>query len=188
MSNKRVKLSEILERSFTAETMDKLKTSMMLIREKVKEHRNEVKQCPCCSQPIDDVVTQYPKEVVLEVLGMSMEFVRLTQRYEFDLKELQKVVGRQLSHTAYCNINHFVRFGGIMFRPKNPKTGEPYKSGHYGINMDRAREFFKGIRNAPVRIVRNRFTDEKEYTKVSIHDFPSVKQFINEDGEYNPYA
>lgn len=183
-----MKLSNILAREYDPEALNKIRQAFLVVKRYTQAFRNELEYCPCCKAPIADVPTQYPKEIVLEILGMAMAYVRITGKYEFTLPELQKATGRQLSHTAYCNINHFVRFGGIMYRPIDPKTGEPYKSGHFGINMERAREFFQGKRQAPVKVIRNRFTNEKEYTKISVGEFPSIKQFIDEDGNYNPYS
>jgi len=181
-------ISTYLGRQYTNEALGVMRAGLVAIRKALIEHRNEVMYCQCCESEVWDVVTSYPKESVLEILGMAMMYSRKTGAHEFTLKELQDVVGRKLSHTAYANINHFVRFGGIMYRPLDPKTGAPYKSGHFGINIERARAFFKGAYQAPIQEVRNRLTDERTYTKASIKDFPSIASFIDEEGNYNPFT
>lgn len=188
MAKNNTKLSHILAKKVSPEQLEELKSAMTLIKDATREYRNVIGYCPCCDAKIDDVITSYPKEVVLEVLGMAMLYYRVTGKHEFSLKELQEKTSKRLSHTAYCNINHFCRFGGIMYRPIDPKTDKPYKSSHFGINIERAQEFFRGERKAPVKIVSNRFTGENVTTDITVKDFPSITKFIDEDGFYDPYT
>lgn len=183
-----MKLSTILKRECTPEEFEQIRWAMSVVKKVTQEHRNELDGCSICNRPIEDVQTQYPKEVVLEILGIAMLYVRITGEHEFTVADLQKKTGKQLTHTAYCNINHFVRFGGIMYRPIDPETGEKYKSSHFGINMQRAREFFRGERPCPIKIMHNRFTNESTHTNVMIGDFPHMIDLIDDEGNYNPYA
>ncbi len=75
-----------------------------------------------------------------------------------------------------------MRFGGIVYKPK--VDGKACKA-FFGINMIRAKEFFKGDRQIPVQITLNQITGEIiESRYVSVGEFPSLKELLK-DGLYN---
>lgn len=139
--------------------------------------------CPCCSQLIGEVITSYSDSTSVHTLYKLVRYCRQNRVHEFksgDVKDL-------LDHTQYANMNHLDRFGGIVYRPINPKTGNPYKSTYYGINLERADEFFRNERKAPVQIVSNRITGERiASTEKLMKDFPGMGEYLDADGGYDP--
>lgn len=139
--------------------------------------------CPCCTQPIGEVITSYTDSTSIRTLYKLVAWCRENKVHEFKSSDVKHL----LDHTQYANMNHLDRFGGIVYRPQNPKTGKPYQSTYYGINMERAREFFRNERPAPVQLVTNRITGERiASTDKLMRDFPGMGEFLDGDGMYDP--
>lgn len=139
--------------------------------------------CPCCTQKIGEVITSYNDVTAVQTLYKLVKWCSENETNEFKTSDVKHL----LDHTQYANLNHLDRFGGIVYRPINPKTDTPYKSTYYGINLTRAHEFFRNERKAPVQIVSNRITGERvASTEKLLRDFPGIGEFLDEDQMYDP--
>lgn len=162
---------------------EKLFNAVIEARELLDRFANELGFCPCCDQSVDDVKTDYTDATSVHALYKLLKWCIRHQCHEFKSSDVKHL----LDHTQYANLNHLDRFGGIVYRPKNPKTGKQYKSTYYGINIQRAEEFFRNERPAPVQIITKRLTGERiASTEKLLRDFPSIGEFLDADGNYNP--
>ena len=145
--------------------------------------RNTLQYCPCCDNPVDDTITSFTDTVAVEALYKLWQWCKEKGVHEFDSSEVRHL----LDHNQYANLNHLDRFAGIVYRPQDPKTGKSFKAKYYGINFERAKEFFENKRPAPVQIVANRLTGERTAsTEKLLKDFPGMAEFMGDDGIYNP--
>lgn len=152
-------------------------------RNVLDEKRNDLKYCPCCDQPIADVKTDYSDATSVLTLWRIAAWCRGKTRHEFSASDVKHL----LDHTQYANLNHLDRFGGIIYRPIDPKTKKPYRSRYYGINLQRADEFFRNERPAPTQIVTNRLTGERlASTEKLMRDFPGMGEYLDAEGNYQP--
>lgn len=148
-----------------------------------KDIAQRLGNCPCCTQKIGEVITSYNDVTAVQTLYILVKWCSEHEVHEFKTGDVKHL----LDHTQYANLNHLDRFGGIVYRPNNPKTGKPYRSTYYGINLTRAHEFFRNERKAPVQIVTNRITGERvASTEKLIRDFPGIGEFLDDDGSYDP--
>lgn len=162
---------------------ERLLVALKVAAKMVIEWRNTLKYCPTCDQPINDVKTDYTDATSIKTLYALYAWCKERGRHEFE----SSMVKHLLDHTQYANLNHLDRFGGIMYRPIDPKTKKPYRSKFYGINMSRAREFFANERAAPVQIITNRLTGERvASTEKLMRDFPGMEEFLDDRGFYDP--
>lgn len=142
------------------------------------EKRNEIGECPCCGQNIMDRKVSLYKELV-NALYRVYCWCGEKGIHEFEMKQIKNMLGKN----EYARFGDLVRFGGIVYRPKI--DGEKRKA-VYGINMERAREFFSGGRTIPVQIVLNQITNEIiSQTECYYHEFPSLLAFIKENGLFD---
>lgn len=178
-------IQKFVDRCWPGESdrVTKLWNSLMNLRIIIAEDRNAIKNCPVCDQLIDDVKTSYSIHTAVDVLYKLVQWCRANGRHEFDVAEVKGF----LDHTQYANVNHLDRFAGIVYRPMNPETSEPYKGKFFGINLQRADEFFRNERAAPVQIVTNRLTGERvAVTQKYLKDFPQFQEFLDDRGAYDP--
>jgi hypothetical protein len=172
-----------MNRLLRMSTKEESKAIIPALRKAVMEKRNELKHCPFCSNPIADTTTSFTDHTAVRVLWELARWCRSKGRHEFDVSEVKDL----LDKTQYANLNHLDRFAGIVYRPINPKTRKPYTSKWYGIHTQRADEFFRRERKAPIQITYNRFTGERmAVTEGYVNEFPKIKEFLDADGSYDP--
>lgn len=136
------------------------------------EQRNKVGICPCCHQNIKDrEVTLY--KALINDLYKVYRWCGENKRHEFDMKDIRQL----LTRNSYARFGDLVWFGGIVY-----KQGKS----HYGINMGRAKEFFKGERTIPGSITINQLTNSIESRKpVHISEIKNLRELINSEGLYD---
>ena len=142
-------------------------------------YRNEIKNCPVCGQNVADRKVTLYRELI-EALYEIYKWCGKNKRHEFSTKEIRHL----LSRNNYARFGDLIRFGGIVYKPKNA-AGETSKA-HFGINMARAKEFFAGAREIPVQITLNQITNEIIEAKyVKINDFPKLNELLTKEGLYD---
>lgn len=155
-------------------------TSAMLqqLKDFVFQKRNSIKSCPCCNGNIQDRKLALYKELI-DSLYQVYVWCGKNRRHEFEMHDIKFMLGKN----EYARFGDLVRFGGLVYKPK--EEGKSRKA-FYGINMTRAKEFFKGERDIPVQITLNQINDEIiDQTRCFVHDFPSLKTFIGQNGLYD---
>lgn len=144
----------------------------------VHENRNEIGACPVCHSNIKDRKITIFKSLI-DSLYKIYCWCGEKRIHEFEMKDVRHF----LDHSGYSCFNNLVRFGGIVYRPD--LDGAP-NAGKYGINMGRARAFFKGEYKIPVQIVIDQITNERiAATYISIHDVPELYTLLNRHGLYD---
>lgn len=143
------------------------------------ECRNSVGNCPLCGQNIKDRTVTLFRELI-DALYEVYKWCGEKRTHEFKMKDIRHLLGRN----EYARFGDFVRFGGIIYKPKND-DGESEKAS-YGINMARAKQFFAGQYQIPIQITLNQITNEIIDAKyVTVADFPNLVQLITEQGLYD---
>ncbi len=148
------------------------------IKQKVHDRRNELKRCPFCNSCIEDRKIAVYKGLI-DSLYKIYEWCGKNQKHEFETKEIRHLLGRN----EYARFGDLVRFGGIIYKPK--EDGKSRKA-FFGINMERAKEFFEGKRTIPVQITINQITGELiDQIPCHVSEFPALSKFIKENGLYD---
>lgn len=153
------------------------KEEMDALKIRITARRNELKDCPCCGSNIQDRKVALYKGMI-DALYKIYIWCGKNDRHEFQMHEVRDFLGKN----EYARLGDFTRFGGIVYRPKV----EGKKKGHYGINMERAKEFFHGTRMIPVQITLNQITNEIiDQTDAYWYEFPSLVELMKEKGQYD---
>ncbi len=156
-----------------------MKPENEILKQKVHDHRNELKRCPFCNSGIEDrKITLY--KGFIDALYKVYIYCGQHRTYRFEMKEIKHLLGKN----EYARFGDIVRFGGIVYKPKE-EDGHTRKA-VYGMNMDRAKQFFEGTYQIPVQITIDQITGEKiDETLCSVDDFPSLVSLLREDGLYD---
>lgn len=144
------------------------------------DFRAQTKSCPMCGQSVEDrVITIY--EDLIDQLYKIYCWCGENKKHEFTTKEIRHL----LNHNGYARFGDFVKCsGGILYRPEDD-AGNTTK-GTYGLNMARAKAFFRGEREMPMQVSLNQLTNEKTILKTAkIGDFPKLTVLLNEKGLYD---
>lgn len=150
------------------------------IKEKqfIRDHRNEMERCPYCNGSIKDRKVALYKGLI-DALYRVYVWCGKNKKHEFYTKEIKELLGKN----EYNRFGDLVRFGGIVYKPK--KYGKSAKAS-FGINMIRAKEFFKGERDIPLQIVLDQISGEIiSEVRGKVGDFPELSAFINQNGLYD---
>ena len=142
--------------------------------------RNKLKRCPVCNHNVADRKVTLYRELI-SALYEVYKWCGQKECHEFMTKDIKHL----LSKNNYARFGDLVRFGGIVYKPKDKESGESRKA-LFGLNMARAKEFFRGERKIPVQITINPITKEivdSEY--VTIGEFPSLVELLDKDGIYD---
>ena len=146
-----------------------------------QEARNTIKECPICGSNIQDRNVSLYKGLITALHAVYC-WLGEKQRHEFEMKEIKHLLGKN----EYARFGDLVRFGGVVYKTKDD-NGKKRKA-MYGMNMQRAKDFFKGERQIPVQITINQITNEIEDSKyITVNDFPELQTMLNEDGLYKNY-
>lgn len=152
------------------------------LKAKILAERNELKKCPFCTSHIADRRVVFYQEFI-DALYKVYCWCGKHEKHEFHTKEVRHM----FSKNSYARFGDFVRCGGIIYRPKNAKGQS--KKALYGMNMTRAREFFRGERDIPVQIILNQITGEiVSEVRGKIGDFPDLKNMLDREGLYDDKA
>jgi len=159
------------EQKIMAEFRDKL-----LVDEKLRE---KTATCPVCYSNIKDRKIALYAELI-DALYEVYKWCGQFKRHEFETKEIKHLLGKN----EYARFGDLVRFGGIVYKPRN--ADDKTRKGWFGINMQRAKEFFAGEREIPIQININQLNKEvidKRYIKIG--DFPKLATMLKDHGLYD---
>lgn len=147
-------------------------------KEYIHTKRNILETCPYCNGSIKDRKIALYKGLI-DSLYQIYCWCGKNRKHEFHTKDIRHLLG-QINYTRFGD---FVRFGGILYKPKI--NGKSVKA-LYGINMARAKEFFAGQRTIPLQITLDQITGEIiEETRGKVSDFPELYQLLKKDGMYD---
>lgn len=131
-----------------------------------------MERCPVCGQVVSSREIALYRGLIIALWRVYC-FVKEKGKYTFTRKEVKHL---------FKNENDTARFGDLVFF-----GGLLWKSGkaHYGLNMDRCRDFFANELAIPTRIWKNPKTNEitKEDYK-TLNQIPTILEKLNEEGFY----
>lgn len=163
-----------------ASTIAAVKAAMPNIRAYVHKHRNELQYCPFCDRKISDREESLYAELIADLYKVY-RWCGEHKRHEFGMKDIRHLLSK-VNYTRFGNLDHY---GGIVYKPK----AEGQDKGVFGINMERAKEFFEGKRDIPLRRTVSLITGETiAEVRGFIKDIPPLVEFIDENGQYDPDA
>lgn len=168
------------EKLHNASTKEEVKNSLGGIKKWIHEHRNELGYCPMCNAHIEDRTESIYAELIASLYRV-MRWCEQKGRHEFKMTDIRHLLG-QINYTRFGNLVHY---GGVVYPIKN-EDGKRMR-GHFGLNMERAREVFANERAFPLAKTYDMITGECiAETCVFVKDIPALKQFIDESGQYHP--
>ncbi len=136
-------------------------------------------RCSQCGHIIDERAMQINTSLVL-ALKQVVRWCIEKSKHEFKMSEIRDVIGP----VAYSKFADWVYFGGILYRPL--VEGKTVK-GLYGLNMQRAVQFFRGEYQIPKKIWRNPVTRELRHEDLAtIRQLPKLIEFLDENLNYVP--
>jgi len=165
-------------------TLDKYKERMrgseryIMEKRMIHEHRNDIGRCPYCNANIKDRKVALYRELI-NALYRIYCWCGQERRHEFEMKDVKHLLGKN----EYARFGDLVRFGGIVYKPKNDGKSE---KALYGINMARAKQFFRGERDIPLQITLDQISGEIiDEIRGKVYDFPDLISLLNEKGMYD---
>jgi len=144
------------------------------------EMRAKTKQCPICRSNVKDRAISVYKELI-EALYEVYKYCGKHRKHEFEMKDIKSLLGKN----EYARFGDLVRFGGIVYKPKDADGNS--RKAWYGLNMKRARAFFAGEYDIPAQIKINQITDEtiEKSERLKIGHFENLKYFLDNYGLYD---
>jgi hypothetical protein len=135
-----------------------------------KEH--VIERCPTCGHTVSDREISLYSGMV-RALWLVYKWCLGKNRYEFTRKDIKHLFKNE-NDTA--RFGDWVMFGGLIYK---------LKKGSYGLNLERAEQFFAGRYRIPLRLLKNSATGNlSKLEEGTIKDIPTILKFLNEDGEY----
>ena len=139
------------------------------------EFRNRIGHCQLCGQNIKDRSMTLFKELI-DALYDIYCWCGKNKKHEFKRGEVEHLLR---GNNNYARFGDLVWFGGLVYKPDHKKA-------HWGLNMQRCREFFRGQREIPVQVTINQLTNEIVAKKmVKIGDFPRLQDLLDKNGVYD---
>ena len=137
-------------------------------------------RCPECGHIIDKREINMFKGLAT-ALWQVYKWCKEKGRHEFKMNEVRDMLGRN----EYARFGDWVLFGGLVY--KNSKA-------HYGLNMERCAEFFKGTLQIPLSLwkdpITGKVSEKGEYG--TIHEIKGLITFLDDDylyqAQYKPRA
>ncbi len=150
-------------------------------RQTLLENRNECGKCPLCNGTVSDLPISIYAELAAQ-LYVVYRWCGEHQRHQFQMKDIRHL----LDKNGYTRFASLIRCSnGILYRPGD-EDGENLPKGHYGINMGRARAFFRRERTIHLSIMVNQITGEKTVVRdVYVDQIPPLKAMLDKDGLYD---
>jgi hypothetical protein len=131
-----------------------------------------IEKCPTCGQSVNTRQISLFKELIIGLLRV-WAWCNQNDRHEFTRKEVKHLFK---SENISARFGDLVYFGGLVY-----KQGK----GNYGLNMERMSQFVAGRYAIPTVVCKNPLTKEITHgEKKTINDIPSLKKFLDENGEY----
>lgn len=164
-----------------AATKKEVKESIPKIRSYVHKERNKLEYCPFCERRIADREESLYRELIVD-LAKVYRWCGEHKRHEFEMSDIRHLLSK-VNYTRFGNLDHY---GGIVYKPD--KTG-PKNKGDFGIHMARAKEFFEGTRDIPIKRTVSLITGQTiAEVRGYVFDIPRLVDFLDENGIYDPKA
>lgn len=140
--------------------------------------REKLGFCPVCNSNIKNRPVAIYGELVRTLVRVYLWTLDKGCK-TFEMKEVKSLMGKN----EYARFGDLVRFGGILYRPKQ-ENGKTRKA-LYGINNARMQKFIDGEIAIPMQIVINQINNQKTVQRESkIGEFPELQDLLDKNGLY----
>lgn len=150
-----------------------------MTKDEVEKNRNTLKKCPCCNGNIQDrTIALYTG--LIKALYEVCKWCQTNKKHEFEMNEIKHLLGKN----EYARFGDLVRFGGLIYKKEKAS---------YGVNIERAREFFSGMSEIPLYLTINQITGQIVDKKMGkIGEVKNLASWISSenklyDSKKNPY-
>jgi len=113
-----------------------------------------------------------------ETLWNILQWCEEKNRHEFTKQEVKHLITNDV---VSANFAYWRWFGGLVYNPDDV-------AGHYGLNMQRCRDFFAGKIKIPIRISKHPLKQGEEAIHVEeysyIHKIPKLWSFLDKNKNY----
>lgn len=135
------------------------------------------KTCPTCGQSVNEREINLFKGMVID-LWKVLRWCEENNKFTFHKKDIEHL----LSKSVQANFAYWRWFGGLLYNPDDI-------AGHYGINRERADDFFSGNLEIPMTLYRNPLGKNlgeslRKGKYGTIRDVPNLTKFLDEDENY----
>jgi hypothetical protein len=133
----------------------------------------EIERCPTCGSIVSRREIALYRGLIV-ALYRVYEYVSLRgEGYRFTRKEIKHLLKSENDSARFGDL---IFFGGLVF-----KEGKA----HYGLNMERCREFFRNNLAIPTKIWKDPITNELEKTDYrKLRQIPSILEKLDAEGFY----
>ena len=136
---------------------------------------NNKETCPCCGQVVNK------REVTL-YSGMVRALIRVF--YWCSENKVHEFKRRDIKHLFKGVDNEIARWGDWKYFG-NGMVYKPEGKGSWGLHMGRVREFLRGERTVPTKVLIDRMNKQKEYLDhKTIKEIPDLSEFLDEANQY----
>lgn len=133
---------------------------------------NNKRSCPYCGQSINERQISLFKGMV-EALHEVFMWCQEKNIHEFSRKEIKHLLK---SDNQIARFGDWVMFGGLVYKRSK---------GHYGLNIEKTTDFFKGKREIPTIIYKNPITKTiRPENYKTIDNIPSLAHLLDKSGDY----
>ena len=135
--------------------------------------------CPTCGQSVNERSISLFDGMV-ETLWNVFQWCERKQVHEFVKKDVKHLI---TSDVVSANFAYWRWFGGLAYNPDDVQ-------GHYGLNMERCREFFANRLKIPTRLWKNPLMPEGERVKpdpdsyATCDNIPNLFEFLDRNKNY----
>ncbi len=109
---------------------------------------------------------------LIETLWTVFKWCEQRGAHEFQTKQVKHLFDLNSS----ARFGDLVYFGGLVYKTKKA---------HYGLNMQRCNDFFRGQYKIPEYVVKNPVTGQIEQgPDITINEVKNLREFLNKQGEF----
>lgn len=131
--------------------------------------------CPTCGQNIS------PRKIILykgltDALARVYKWCQSNQVHEFTRKDIKHLM---VDENCTARFGDWVMFGGLVYKESK---------GHYGLNLERCKNFFENRLSIPTTILKDPITNTLEKTEYcTISQIQPLKNYLDAQGNYTGY-
>lgn len=130
--------------------------------------------CPTCGQSVNMRRIPCYKDMFTSLWNV-FQWCERKQVHEFKKSDVKHLFTSDVVSSVFAYLRWF---GGLVYSPDDVK-------GHYGLNMERCREFFAGTLEIPTDVWTNPLTGEIEMNDYrTIDNMPKLTGFLDENQNF----
>lgn len=133
--------------------------------------KQQIQRCLACGHIISKrQISLYTG--LVKTLWLVFKWCETKGVHEFQTRDVKHLMG-QINYTRFGD---WVMFGGLVYKTKKA---------HYGLNMQRVHDFFKGEYKIPEYVIKDPITGTiTQGPDITINEVPKLEKFLNEEKEF----